>query len=421
MSTYSYAHSPCGVSYHRTLSTISTDLTSSRKNTNATNTNFSKKTSSRTRHSKHNHKSKHATSQSQTVNQHGRILRNQRQSKPITRKTRNVPNTITTSTPNITATNLKPQSSTKTRTTTSNNATLDKCLKIMSSLTERYESLPSSTQVPFTWLTSTTPHTTHNANSANTATTIDSDMIQSTFSPKEWNVIQQRRTLYLDTTTLLKALELSRSSSSSQQQRMRIPNSHANYRTMKHILDQALDICAHSPPSYWFTNEQDITTTTTISTTPTTTPPTLHQTMNQIQTLLQSIYSDMEPHHYQSMIQSYLLEGNVKLASTLFRRQINVDEGGYVPMEGRLGWDTNLELGLWAVAQQALVELEHQTENYGEGKDVGVGVGGSRFDELHVVNQVMDAVLNMCLMLPTDQERCACFVSHMFFLYNSVF
>ena len=123
----------------------------------------------------------------------------------------------------------------------------------------------------------------------------------------------------------------------------------------------------------------------------------------------------MEPHHFHSMIACAVLEQKYNVAAKWFHRQIHVDQG-YVPIEGRLGWDTNLELGLWAVAQHALREKNGgvqgmETRDVGqeekEGRDGDAdGMVGVKGEGLYVVQKVFDAVRNMCLMLPTDQERC---------------
>eukprot|EP00957_Ditylum_brightwellii_P132034 10067471-Ditylum_brightwellii.AAC.1 len=78
---------------------------------------------------------------------------------------------------------------------------------------------------------------------------------------------------------------------------------------------------------------------------------------------------------------------NLEFASNLFKRQVNMDKGGYLPMDGRLGIAMN------AILQSSTSEME----NY----DDGDGTISKQVGE-----EVMNAVEEMCLVSPTDQERC---------------
>jgi hypothetical protein len=385
----------------RELSTLSTTDTN-------TNTNSNRRTTSRAPNN-NNHTTINKPKPKRHHRQHQHNLRNSQ--RPIIRNQKQVERSSATGKVHSNANVNHGESSSS---FTSSNATLDKCIKIMATLQQRHEAIVSSSssssstsigvQVPFTWITCNTLN-----------------QVQSVLSPQDWDQMQLRRTLYLDTVTLLKIVELSRSSN-------RIPNSFQNYRILKSILDQSLAICSNSPPSYWWKakeeeeeewNEYENDTRGSSSGGGGGgSGRTLFQTAQQIRRLLDSIHSDMEPQHYHSMIKSAVLERDYESAAQLFQTQIDVDVGGYVPMEGRLGWDTDLELGLWAVAKQAQLELEEDRQKEKE-QDSTQEEGERMHDKLHVVQRVFDAVLNMCLMLPTDQERCALSIYISFTLFLS--
>jgi hypothetical protein len=135
--------------------------------------------------------------------------------------------------------------------------------------------------------------------------------------------------------------------------------------------------------------------------------------------LLQMYNIDMQPIHYSSIIKTAVFDfnhnqshdnnnngtgtgtGSIKLASTLFKKQINIDDNGYVPLDSTLGWDSCVEMGLYSIAMNSLNDYtttNTSTEN--STKD------NERIVSKKVVEDVMSAVEEMCLLSPTDQERC---------------
>ena len=95
-------------------------------------------------------------------------------------------------------------------------------------------------------------------------------------------------------------------------------------------------------------------------------------------TLLQEWNLDIQPYNYACAVEVAARESRWKEAAYLFWEQIDPDAHGYTPM----GISRHLAVGLYVIARNS------QTE------------GGS------AVEHVMDAVLRMSMVCPTDQDKC---------------
>jgi hypothetical protein len=95
-------------------------------------------------------------------------------------------------------------------------------------------------------------------------------------------------------------------------------------------------------------------------------------------TLLQEWNLDLQPQHYACAVEIAARESRWKEASYLFWEQIDPEAHGHTPME----ISSYLAVGLYAVARNSQIE------------------GGA------TVDHVMDAVLRMSMVCPTDQDHC---------------
>lgn len=147
----------------------------------------------------------------------------------------------------------------------------------------------------------------------------------------------------------------------------------------------------------------------------------------EIYHLLQKINLDIQPIHYDCIIKTANFDYDNKnvddnvdntstsnctrnddeghnyyeFASNLFKKQINIDESGYVPIDSTLGWDKSVEMGLFSIAMNVLHKARTtSTRNVDNDSEDDVAIAMS------VAKEVMDAVEEMCMVSPTDQERC---------------
>ena len=100
---------------------------------------------------------------------------------------------------------------------------------------------------------------------------------------------------------------------------------------------------------------------------------------SRVMNIIQSYNLDLP--HYDHAIQAAAVEKNWAEAARLFRQKIDPDEAGYTPVEVSV----QNPLGLYAIAKDA---QKNQDGN--------------------VADRVMDAVLNLTMVSPTDQEKCEC-------------
>jgi len=95
-------------------------------------------------------------------------------------------------------------------------------------------------------------------------------------------------------------------------------------------------------------------------------------------TLLQEWNLDLQPQNYACAVEVAARESRWNEASILFSEQIDPDAHGHTPMK----ISRHLAVGLYAIARNSQRE------------------GGA------TVDHVMDAVLKMCMVCPTDQDHC---------------
>ncbi len=212
------------------------------------------------------------------------------------------------------------------------------------------------------------------------------------------------------------------------------PRDHVKtFDSLNMILTQCFILCSNSlPPRYWnivfedndhaeemnqedvINNEEIIIDTTSLQTP-------LQNAMKLYHSLV-AYNLDIQPIHYESIIKTALYDAagssssnllkyssveeggkcgtNVgyEIASKLFKKQINVDDSAYVPIDSKLGWDSTVEMGLYSVAMNA-VKNKRKDVNGDDCDNVVSSIVGE---------EVMDAVDKMCMISSTDQERCKC-------------
>ena len=213
------------------------------------------------------------------------------------------------------------------------NSTLSKCNEIMSKLLQRRQELPSP---PIDWLNS---------------------------GPIDDTDFKNREDLYKDVISLTRAIELSIKAKRIQ------ASSGRDIRELTALLGNILLICSESPPKR-------------ISSSPL---PSTSQFCAKVLSLLNALNLDIQQIHIFCSIRAANQEHEWELASSLFRKQIDPDFNGLVPVDPQLGWNGFLEMGLFGLA----MDLSHR------------GCEG-----VDVVEGVLDAVRDMCMVSPTDQEKC---------------
>uniref|UniRef100_A0A7S3V6R3 Uncharacterized protein n=1 Tax=Chaetoceros debilis TaxID=122233 RepID=A0A7S3V6R3_9STRA len=193
--------------------------------------------------------------------------------------------------------------------------------------------------------------------------------------------LQTRLDLYRDTTNLINAIDLSVKS-----RRIKASSGREN-RDLNAILGNTLLICSETPPIRLLklgnsTSEFPCTSDTCI----------------QVLSILEQLNLDIQPVHHFCTIRAANQEHDWKLASSLFRKQIDPDLNGLVPVDTTLGWDGYLEMGLFGLARE-LSNAEIEGGNQATSTDLTISEGGA------IVEGVLDAVRDMCLVSPTDQEK----------------
>ncbi len=175
--------------------------------------------------------------------------------------------------------------------------------------------------------------------------------------------LQARTHLYKDILSLIQVIELSIESKRIQ------ASSGRDIRELTVLLGNVLLICSESPPKRFASD----------------TLPSTSETCMKVLSLLNELNLDIQHFNNYCTIRAANQEYDWELASNLFRNQIDPDIHGLVPVDPRLGWDSFLEMGLYGLAMSL-------NERGYEGVDI--------------VHGVLDAVRDMCLVSPTDQEKC---------------
>jgi len=176
----------------------------------------------------------------------------------------------------------------------------------------------------------------------------------------------KNESLYKDVLILIDALELAVKA-----KRIRATSGREN-QELTAILGNILLICSESPP---------------VRLTGSDLPKTADSCMRTIR-IIQALNFDVQPIHLQFTVRAANQEHDWKLASSLFRQQIDPDRNGYMPIDSKLGPSGFLEMGLYAVAMD---------------------LGGSTTDDeqsFQVVQGVFQAAQEMSIVSPTDLEKC---------------
>lgn len=173
-----------------------------------------------------------------------------------------------------------------------------------------------------------------------------------------------RINLYKDIISLTKALELSIRSKRIQ------ASSTRDIRELSALLGNILLICSESPPKR-LTGIQEL-------------PSTLEM-CKTVLSLLEELNLDIQNFHNFCTIRAANQEHHWKVASTLFLNQIDPDMFGLVPIDSKLGWDRYVEMGLYGLA---------------------MSLKQSKNTDIDVANGVFNAVSDMCMVSPTDREKC---------------
>lgn len=172
--------------------------------------------------------------------------------------------------------------------------------------------------------------------------------------------------LYKDVLILLDALELA-----VKVKRISASSGREN-QDLTAILGNILLICSEAPP---------------VRLTKADLPKTSETCMRTIG-LIKQLNFDVQPVHLKFAVQAANQEHDWKLASSLFRQQIDPDINGYMPIDSKLGATEFVEMGLYAVAMD---------------------LGGSTTDEersFKVAKGVFHAAQEMSIISPTDLEKC---------------
>ena len=214
-------------------------------------------------------------------------------------------------------------------------STLSKCNDIMAKLLHRRQDLPPP---PIDWLSS------------------DHELLDESDNLK-------REDLYKDVISLTQAIDLSIRGNRIQ------ASSGRDIRDLTALLGNILLICSESPPKRITMNDL----------------PNTSQTCSKVLSLFNALNLDIHNIHNFCTIRAANQEHEWELSSSLFRKQIDPDFNGLVPVDPQLGWNAFLEMGLYGLS----MDLTHRG-----------------FEGFRVVEEVLNAVRDMCMVSPTDQEKC---------------
>jgi len=175
--------------------------------------------------------------------------------------------------------------------------------------------------------------------------------------------IQKRDDLYKDVLSLIQAIELSIKSNRIQ------ASSGRDIRDLTALLGNILLICSESTPKRIAMNDF---------------PKTSHA-CSRVLSLFDALNLDIHNFHNYCTIRAANQEHEWELASSLFCKQIDPDFNGLVPVDSELGWNGFLEMGLYGLA---------------------MNLSNRGYEGVRVVEGVLNAVRDMCMVSPTDQEKC---------------
>lgn len=175
--------------------------------------------------------------------------------------------------------------------------------------------------------------------------------------------MQKREDLYKDALSLIQAIELSIKANRIQ------ASSGRDIRDLTALLGNILLICSESTPKRIAMNDF----------------PKTSQSCSRVLSLFVSLNLDIHNFHNFCTIRAANQEHEWELASSLFCKQIDPDFNGLVPVDSELGWNGFLEMGLYGLA---------------------MNLNNRGYEGVRVVEGVLDAVRDMCMVSPTDQEKC---------------
>ncbi len=210
--------------------------------------------------------------------------------------------------------------------------------------------------------------------------------------------IQARLELYRDAVDLAKVIELS-----IQSKRLKVSSGREN-RDLTSILGNLLLICSETPPRRLLLESPNLNLSSfqksdkqkdrdTYENIPSTT-----NTCTKLLDLIQTLNFDIQPIHHFCAIRAANQEHEWEASSKLFLRQIDPDYNGLVPVDPTLGWDGHVEMGLFGIAMQRKSHKHHDAQHQQQSRR-----------NSHVVDGMLRAVRDMCMVSPTDQEKCKSF------------
>ena len=128
--------------------------------------------------------------------------------------------------------------------------------------------------------------------------------------------------------------------------------------------------------------------------------PSPYEACHEVIDILHFLNIDVHPMQYFYAIRAACQDSRWEDAADIFLSQIVGDEeflptGGFVPIDPTLGWDKPLEMGMYAVARDALTKSKVAEEN-GEVLDANMLPS----------KRVFDIAMKMCMISPQSQENC---------------
>lgn len=226
--------------------------------------------------------------------------------------------------------------------------TLSQCTAVMNNLLEQKEALEKP---PIHWISAS-----HDNNMSEIK--------------EEKESLQQRYQLFLDTKTLASAMKQSINEGSI------TASSGKDIYELSSLLGNFLLLYSESPPTRLLHKYNHKVQSP-------------YEACLQITEILQNLNLDVQPNNYESIIRTACHEHQWDDAADYFLNQINPDASGWVPMDSTLGWNQPVEMGLYAVSM-----MVNQQKNDIKDEEIG-----------SAADVVFNAVLDMCIISPTDQEK----------------
>ena len=125
-----------------------------------------------------------------------------------------------------------------------------------------------------------------------------------------------------------------------------------------------------------------------------------YEACHEVIDILHILNIDVHPMQYFYAIRAACQDSRWEDAADIFLSQIVGDEeflptGGFVPIDPTLGWDKPLEMGMYAVARDALTKSKVAQEN---GTELDANMLPSK--------RVFDIAMKICMISPQSQENC---------------